>query len=155
MDKKLLGKHYSLLTRYKRILFTHQFDDCGVGSGQYMFLIHISENEGLSQKDLSHMIRMDKGTTTKAIKKLQEEGYVKTSCCYHDKRQHELYLTDEGKKLIPKLEAIIDNFYNTLFEGISEEDLEEYLRIGSIMENNLCRAVEKIKKEKCCYDKEK
>lgn len=154
MDKKLLGKHYSLLHRYKRILINHQFDDCGIGSGQYMFLLHISENEGLSQKDLSQLICIDKGTTTKAIKKLQEEGYVKTTCCCHDKRQHELYLTEKGKTLIPKLEGIIDNFYNTLFKGLSDNDLEDYLRIGSIMETNLCHAVEKIKKEKCCNDKE-
>ncbi len=119
-----------------------------------MFLMHINDNEGLSQKELTKLIRIDKATTTKAIKKLQEDGYVKTTCCCHDKRLHELYLTEKGKNIIPKLQKIIDAFYDTLFEGVSNEDLEEYLRIGSIMEENLCKAVEQIKEEKCCDDKE-
>jgi len=153
INKKSLGKHFSLIHRYKHILVKNQFEDCGFGTGQYMFLLRISENEGLSQKELSQLLHIDKGTTTKAVKKLEEGGFVTTQCCCHDKRQHELYLTDSGRAILPKLREITDNFYEILCKGLSEEEMACFHNTLLTMEKNLCNAVGRLKKENCCHDK--
>lgn len=152
MDTKKIGRQLSLFHRYKHIYISHQFSQFGIGAGQYMFLLHINEHEGLSQKELSQSLRIDKGTTTKAIKKLIEQGLITCSCSCYDKRQHEVYVTEKGKEILPKLEQIINDFYSQLCQGLSHEDLEIYMNISTTMEKNLCRAVESIKKEKCCYE---
>lgn len=56
-----------------------------------MFLTRICENQGINQIDLSNLLKVDKTTTTKAIKRLIEEGYIDKKRDDIDKRMWRLY----------------------------------------------------------------
>ena len=66
----------SSLYRYTQKYFDKKLVEYNIGSGQLLFLFLINENEGISMQQLSNMVDIDKGTTTKSIKKLVDEGYV-------------------------------------------------------------------------------
>ena len=51
-----------------------QFD---LKKGQYLFITRICKNPGINFVELSNMLKVDKTTTTKAVQKLIELGYIK------------------------------------------------------------------------------
>ena len=87
-NNEYLGKYISLIHRQANVFFTKEFSKFGFGSGQYMFLIHLYKNDGISQEELSELVNIDKGTTAKAIRKLEELNLI----IEFDERHH---FTDE------------------------------------------------------------
>ena len=76
-----------------------KYKDYNLQKGQYMFLTRICENPGINFMDLSNMLKVDKTTTTKAVQKLIEIGYVKKNQDEFDKRGYKLTPTDEALEI--------------------------------------------------------
>ena len=93
-NNEYLGKYISLIHRQANVFFTKEFSKFGFGSGQYMFMIHLYKNDGISQEKLSELLNIDKGTTARSIKKLEKEGFIIRLKDEHDKRAYKIYLTD-------------------------------------------------------------
>lgn len=73
--------------------------------GQYIFLTRICENNGISLKDLSIILKVDKTTTTKATQKLMEAEYIFKEKDESDNRVYRLFPTEKALKI-----------YNTVIE---------------------------------------
>ena len=101
------GYYISIIYRHIQIHLNREFDKFGFGSGQYMHFVHISYNEGITQKELSHTLAIDKGTTAKAIHKLTQLGYICSKIDKDDKRSSKLYLTKSGKCILPKVRSTL------------------------------------------------
>ena len=71
-----IGKSMSIIYRYRQILINHKLKPYDLGYGQYIFLINIERNLGISQKELTKLVMIDKATTAKALKKLEENDYI-------------------------------------------------------------------------------
>ena len=69
---EVIGKTMSILYRYRQIIINHKLRPYGLVSGQHIFLINIARHEGINQKDLTNLVKIDKATTAKALKKLEE-----------------------------------------------------------------------------------
>ena len=66
--------------------------------GQFIFLTRICENPGINQIDLSNLLKVDKTTTTKAIQKLIDAGYIRKTRDDLDKRMWRLYAEEKACK---------------------------------------------------------
>jgi len=97
--------------------------------GQYQFLIRIKENPGINQKKLSLLLLVDKTTTTKAIKKLIDKGYLYKEINQQDKRNVKLYLTEKGLKTCVFLDKeekfCTDVFLSKLNENQKKKIMEQ------------------------------
>jgi DNA-binding MarR family transcriptional regulator len=103
------GKYISAIYRHSQILVSARLRPFGIGSGQYIFLLTIAANEGISQKALSQQLVIDKTTTAKAVNKLEALGFVLRKTAPKDNRYNLLYLTDSGKSIVPKVKVILDD----------------------------------------------
>lgn len=131
-----IGKYISILYRSGAIYLNKSFDKYNIGSGQYSFLIFLSHSEGVTQEEMSCKLSIDKGTTAKALKKLEEEGYVKRSVDEKDKRAHRVYLTDEGRNIIDDVFEVLYNWNNILTADFTEEEKELALKLLQRMIEN-------------------
>jgi DNA-binding MarR family transcriptional regulator len=122
--KSSIGRFISLLYRYGQMFAGEQLKRHGVGKGQYVFLNALYRKDGINQEAISDYLRMDKGTTAKAIKKLESEGYVRRSVSAGDKRSNEIYLTDKGRQLEPEIRSVYMEWRGILTEGFSAEEKE-------------------------------
>lgn len=113
-----------------QIHLNKEFNDYGFGSGQYMYLIHVASNQGITQKELSLDLAIDKGTTAKAISKLTEQGYIYSKPNKKDSRSHKLFLTPAGKKIIPRVRKILDETSRIL--KINMDTIEEFNTLSSL-----------------------
>ena len=87
---------------------------------QAFCVIKIYENEELSQKDLAGGLYLTKGAITKAITKLESNGYLTREKLPEDKRYFVLRLTEKGKGLIPIMLEINEKWETEL--GLADLD---------------------------------
>lgn len=107
-----------------------------LGSGQFSFLITINENEGITMKALAKSGAYDKALVTKAVSKLVDLGLVRSVINEEDKRERFLYTTDKTKEIMKDLYLIRRDWFASLVKGLSDDEVEEYLRIEQIITKN-------------------
>ena len=75
-----------------------QFLKYGLTRGQHSFLTRIHENPGINQESLSSLLKVDRSTTAKALKKLTEKGYIKKVHPPNNKKDWILFVTEDKAK---------------------------------------------------------
>lgn len=117
----------SILYRNTQKFYDHTLSQFDIGSGQLMFLVFINENEGPTMQDVTRLGQVDKGTTTKAINKLIEQGYVRSVMDEKDHRIKRLYITAEGSQIMNEVYTFRNECRRHLAEGIDFDLFEEML----------------------------
>ena len=131
----------SALYRHTQKYFDKNMAEFNLGSGQLIILLLVYENEGLSMQQVSLLADIDKGTTTKSIKKLVDEGYVDIKTDENDKRVKKLFSTDKATSIINDLYALRNEYFGQVMKEISEEDIDSQLTTMEKMAQN-ARAID-------------
>lgn len=145
---EVIGKTMSILYRYRQIIINHKLRPYGLGSGQHIFLINIARHEGINQKDLTNLVKFDKATTAKALKKLEENGYIYRQCDEGDRRYNQLFLTEKGGEMMPVIMSTLVEITDDLIQGLTEEEQDHFSRCLETMLNNAITAVDQLRNEK-------
>ncbi|MFF3102057.1 MarR family winged helix-turn-helix transcriptional regulator [Viridibacillus arvi] len=140
-----IGRWVSMLHRYGNIYMNSKLKEYNLGAGQYQFLAALYQQEGLSQDEIAHLLKMDKGTAARAIAKLEQEGYVERKVFNVDKRIKKLYLTEKAHALEPTLISILSGWKNVITEGLSEEDQQATLKLLKHLSLNAEDFLDKMK----------
>ena len=117
-----ISKCASIVYRFGHMFFDEHLEENHIGSGQQFFLLHLYEHPGISQEELAHIDHYDKGTTARAVKKLEQEGYILRKSDERDRRFMKLYVTKEGETLVFKIQKIIQQWNEMLSAGLEEEE---------------------------------
>jgi len=147
-DPDAMGMYISTIYRHMQILVTAALQPYGIGSGQLSFFFAIATIDGISQKKLSEELLIDKTTTAKAVRKLEEEGYVRREVNLSDKRYQRLFLTEAGKEVLPKIEEILGNSTLQSRAGISDKELEIMMFALHKVLNNVTEQVDEVRKKR-------
>lgn len=121
---------------------SYQVKQYGIRQGQIDYFLMISRKPGINQLEIAKMKKVGKAAVTKALKVLEEEGLVKRVADEEDRRNSKCFVTERGSAIVDELNFIKENAEEILFEGFSEEQLEEF-------EGYLKRLVENSGKLKC------
>lgn len=128
-EHESFSKYISKIYRYGNSFLTKEFSSIGIGAGQYLFLIHLYKNDGISQEDLSDLICIDKGTTAKAIKKLEELNFVIRIKDTNDKRINRIFLTSKALEVRNEFFNILNRHEAILTKNLTEEEINLGLKI--------------------------
>lgn len=140
-------KFISIIQRNTQKYFDSILEEYHIGGGQQFFLARIYENDGISMYDLAKMGHFDKGTVTKAVRKLEELGYVEVRMDASDRRLRRLYVTEAAEPVIREIYHVRKFWREALTEGlpVSEEELYQILRL---MAEKSCNTIEVISEKK-------
>ncbi|KXI94726.1 MarR family transcriptional regulator [Bacillus cereus] len=78
-----------------------EFKEYELTKGQYLYLVRICENPGIIQEKLSEMIKVDRTTAARAIKKLEINGFIEKKEDESNKKIKKLFPTEKGKNVYP------------------------------------------------------
>ena len=117
-----IGKYISILQRLSNIYFANELSSYQIGCGQQFFLLQIFKNPGISLQELASNGSYDKATATRAVKKLEEEAYVRTETDGEDKRVRHIYATEKAKRVVDITRNSVDTLTEVLLEGFTEEE---------------------------------
>lgn len=134
--------YVSILHRNTNRYFSSLLEKHRIGSGQQFFLLRIFENEGITMYDLAKLGNYDKGTVTKAVKKLADEGYVVVSVDAQDKRIRHLKTTPKAIPLIEGLYQMRDEWINKLLDPLDDATQSKLLDQLKKMADESCENLE-------------
>lgn len=121
---KSIGQYISILYRCGQSFFDKELQDYQIGSGQFLFLAVLLECDGISQESLAEKLQIDKGTTARALQKLEAAGYVTKAADPADKRANLVFVTAKARALCPVLLAITQKWTCLLTKNFSLAERE-------------------------------
>jgi DNA-binding MarR family transcriptional regulator len=130
-SRESIGRWISMLHKSMKIYVDKELEKYGIGMGQFPFFMVLFRNDGLSQEALTSIINVDKATTTRAITKLEQEGYVVRENDSDDKRVYKVFLTPKGRGMKPVMKKISDRWNKVLldgFDGSEKSSVQKYLQ---------------------------
>lgn len=103
---------FSILHRQSDVFLSRRLTDLGINATQFAYLMCLSENPGSSQEQLSSLMRIDKGSVSKSIRLLTDQGYITHTISETDKRQYRLYPSEKTIALLPRFHEIVMEYEN-------------------------------------------
>lgn len=89
-----------------------EFKEFDLTKGQYLYVVRICENPGIIQAQLLELIKVDKSTATRALQKLEMNGFIekkddphnkKTNIFIQRKKRRQSIRSSKGKMSIPTI----------------------------------------------------
>ncbi|BBB91404.1 MAG TPA: MarR family transcriptional regulator [Methylomusa anaerophila] len=126
-----------MLARCIQSICDIKYREISLQRGQFIFLTRICENPGINLIELSNILKVDKATTTKAIKKLQEENYVLRNRNETDKRMWHLFPSPKAQEIYAYIIQDENKNIETCFTGFSPEEREAVYKLLKRMRENI------------------
>ena len=90
-----------------------------------------------TQKELADYLQVDKSRMVTMIDELTRQQYVFTERNPRDRREHFVFLTEQGSLLVPIIKEAIDKVDTVLYRELNKELLDCFHAILVKMEQNL------------------
>ncbi|QDP41164.1 MarR family winged helix-turn-helix transcriptional regulator [Radiobacillus deserti] len=123
-----------------------EFKEYALTKGQYLYIVRICENPGIIQEKLAEMIKVDRTTTARAIKKLEINGFIEKKEDEHNKKIKKIFPTEKGKEVYPLIIRENDYSNNIALEGFSEKEVETISNLLKKVRMNIEKDWEWVKK---------
>ncbi|MDF2589313.1 MAG: hypothetical protein K0S41_3154 [Anaerocolumna sp.] len=120
---KSIGRLMSILHRQSQIYFNNELKDFNITSAEYSFLLYLYHNDGITQDDLSTYLYIDKSATARAIKSLEQKGFIVRSKDVDDKRFNRVYLTDKAKEFGPEIKDRVLQWSKLLTQDMDKDTI--------------------------------
>lgn len=101
-----------------------EFKEYDLTKGQYLYLVRIYENPGIIQEKLAEMIKVDRTTAARAIKKLEINGFIEKRQDETNKKIKKLFPTEKGENVYPLLKRESDYSDKSALAGLTEQETE-------------------------------
>jgi DNA-binding MarR family transcriptional regulator len=104
---------------------------------QWLILRQLYDSEELNQKELAELVHKDTPTLTRIIDLLCEKGLTERKVRADDRRCFHVLLTPEGRARVEEIRPQIREVRLKAWEGLSEEDFQDFQRILNTINMNL------------------
>lgn len=131
----LCDKMRKVMTRH----YDSYFTDAPLTSTQATTVQYIAlygETQDVFQKDLEEFLSIRGSSASGMISYLERDGYLSRECASFDKRYKRLVLTEKGRALQEDLTARRERYTDSVFDGISEEELKVFESVVLKIINN-------------------
>ena len=119
-----LGPVISIAGRARSVFFNKRLKPFGLSAGQVPVLMLLYHKQNIMQDALVRHYRLDKGTIARAVKKLEDGGFVTRITDPENRRAVRLFLTEKGGRAAPVIIAIDREWEAAVCAGLSGADKE-------------------------------
>jgi DNA-binding MarR family transcriptional regulator len=137
-----MGRLISHISKYTRSFMSRRLERFGIGGPTYGFLFHLYRGDGITESDLTRHMLVDKATTTRAVNKLVNEGYIRKETDNVDRRAIRLFLTPKAEALEPELIRVKKEWMGIVMKDFTVDEQAVLLDHLERMELNLMEAEE-------------
>lgn len=123
-----------------------EFKEYDLTKGQYLYLVRICENPGIIQEKVAEMIKVDRTTASRAIKKLEINGFIEKKDDEQNKKIKKLFPTEKGNNVYPFIKRENDYSNSVALEGFSESEIEIIFNLIQRVRKNVEKDWEFVKK---------
>ncbi len=115
------------------------FQELNLSDGQPKVLYILRTMEGCVQKELAKACDIKPPSMTVMLDGLEKKGYIyrAEAKVAGGKRAYRVYLTEEGKTMAEQVYELMEEIEEECFQGISEEERSQLLKLLRRVRNNL------------------
>ena len=129
--------HLAQLAKAHRQRAEELLSRVGLHTGQEFILMRLWSEDGCAQTELVSDLCVQPATITKSIDRLESAGFLERRPDPQDRRISRVYLTDEGRALQKKVEALWHELEATTFGSLSAAEQDTLRRLLSEARKNL------------------
>lgn len=125
-----------LISNENIVKFSSKFE-YPVGISAILVLAHLRTNGPVKQSDLAETLRYSKGAITNISSKLVKFELAERLYSEEDRRTIHLKITNKGQSALLDAQKIGEEIFVELFDGLTEEELDQYLNIQQKILNGM------------------
>ena len=137
-----LGAVISITCRGRAIFFNRRLAPYGISAGQVGVLMLLFREQNIIQETLVRHYHLNKGTIARAVRKLEDAGYLYRITDPGNRRAVRLFLTGKGVDIAPVICRIEREWEEMISTGLPEQDRE---RLAAIMHRVAETSIDHIK----------
>src|SRR5690625_716926 len=130
-------REIGMIARVLNSISNIEFKEYDLSKGQYLYIVRICENPGIIQEKLAEMIKVDRTTAARAIKKLEMTGFIEKKEDKQNKKIKKLFPTEKVENVYPFIIRENDHSNSVALAGFSEEEAETIFNLLQIIRNNI------------------
>lgn len=134
-EKSYLNSWYKIKKGFEEFFKGHS-KGLEINPAESMFLSKIYYQDGISQREIANDLLVSEANITKTFKKLESKELVYKTIDETNNARRNLHLTEKGEKTFEKCIEIFKEFDSVLFDGLSEEQINQ-------MENHVKKVADK------------
>ncbi len=138
-DKELLGRLLSNVCRIHGTKANHFFDQIGIYRGQAFLLKILSKQDGLTHSEIAEIMEISPAAATKVIKRMEQNKYILRQPDPKDERVSRVFIQEAGIAIINQIDKTFQQLNQTMFDGLSDEDLKKFHELLILIRNNLIK----------------
>lgn len=132
-----LGYALHYMSRMTMMLLQERIKQYNVAVGQFPILVNLWKKQGVTQKTLCDLIRVEQPTLANTLKRMERDGLIKREPDNDDKRQWRIYLTDRAMELKDALQEESRSVNKIIVERLKGNEQKEFRRLIGIITSTL------------------
>jgi DNA-binding MarR family transcriptional regulator len=145
-NMKEILREIGMIARALDSISNIEFKEYDLTKGQYLYLVRICENPGIIQEKLAEMIKVDRTTAARAIKKLEMNAFIEKKNDEHNQKIKKLFPTEKGQKVYPFIRREHDHSEMVALARFSEQEVESMFHLLQRVRKNVEKDWEFVKK---------
>ncbi|WP_050616351.1 MarR family winged helix-turn-helix transcriptional regulator [Bacillus testis] len=137
MLKDDIGFMATTTAKMLKAFISQELKSYHITSEQWTVLKQLSFVGDLNQKELAIRTDKDQATLTKILDLLEQRNLLARKANPHDRRSYLVEITEQGKQVVDEVLPFIENLYQSILAGISEEQLHDFTCVLEQMKNNI------------------
>ena len=126
MFERCLYFNINALTRAVNRIWNEAFDEFDLSPSHAYLLRLVLSNPGLSPKQISQELKLEKSTITRFLDSLQKKGFIsREKGISIDAREQGIYPTKKSEKIAIQLEEKGNALYKKMLKSIGKSDLTD------------------------------
>jgi len=139
----MLMNNLSIIVRHSKVFCERRLHDYGVGFPEQIILMYLSSSNGINQDAIAQHFMLDKGAIAKTLRKLEEKGMIERHQNPENKRENLISIAPEGRSILEEMGKALTEWNQYFFDGLSEDDINQYERLTNVIANNVAKLNEK------------
>ncbi|WP_303870392.1 MarR family winged helix-turn-helix transcriptional regulator [Acetobacterium wieringae] len=135
----MLMNNLSIIVRHSKLFCERRLHDSGVGFPEQVILMYLASNTEVNQDAIAQHFMLDKGAIAKTLRKLEDKSLIERHQNPENKRENLISIASAGQNILGKMEAALNEWNQSFFEGISDEEIEHYSKITKKIADNVAR----------------
>lgn len=110
------------INRQRRRALRRALTPYGYVGCMHLIVLYTSRHPGASQEGIACFYALDKGSVARDARRLEDMGHIRRETVPNNRRQYQLFLTEQGEQMLPVLDQAFDAFQARLSASLSPED---------------------------------
>lgn len=111
----------------------------GIGFAQFKVLIVLEEHNGATQKQIATALNQTEPSISRQIKILKQKSLAEVSISTSNRREHLIYLTERGVKMIDRATSALNAYHGPMFERLSEKQQMQIIEALQLVRTSISR----------------